>query len=335
MGAYGGTTEASKTPANWRNIADLTNDWTVDFNDLKVFVDYWLETGQCIPSDLNRSQAVDFVDVAIFGKQWSGTPVIEPGIVYQVDDCNMGAGQSSAVASEPGETRFSVRVEGSYIHFEDLITANCCIDEIELLMTVEDNLITIYEIEHLTTPCLCMCQFPVTARLGPFEDGSYLVEVIDVDGHSLGVVEVTIGEPIEPGITYQIEDCNQGASGLFAAGDSPPTRFSVTVEGSYINFEDMMLANCCPDELELQMVVEDNLITIYEIEHLTMPCRCICNYPITATLGPFEPGTYTLEVYQEWQLYRKHNCYYKPVWVTAQRQLTVVVTSSFAKTDGR
>ena len=66
MGAYGGTAEASKTPANWRNIADLTNDWEVDFNDLKVFVDYWIETGQCIPSDLNRSQAVDFVDFAIF-----------------------------------------------------------------------------------------------------------------------------------------------------------------------------------------------------------------------------------------------------------------------------
>ncbi len=69
MGAYGGTAEASKSPANWRSIADLTNDWTVDFNDLKVFVDYWLETGECIPSDLNRSQAVDFVDFAIFARQ--------------------------------------------------------------------------------------------------------------------------------------------------------------------------------------------------------------------------------------------------------------------------
>ena len=80
MGAYGGTAEASKTPADWRSIADLTNDWTVDFNDLKVFVDYWLETSQCIPSDLNRSQSVDFSDFAIFGQQWSDTFAIEPGI---------------------------------------------------------------------------------------------------------------------------------------------------------------------------------------------------------------------------------------------------------------
>jgi parallel beta-helix repeat protein len=70
MGAYGGTAEASKSPANWRSIADLTNDWAVDFNDLKVFVDYWLETGQCIPSDLNRSQSVDFADFALMAFRW-------------------------------------------------------------------------------------------------------------------------------------------------------------------------------------------------------------------------------------------------------------------------
>lgn len=70
MGAFGGTAEASKTPDNWRNIADLTNDWTVDFNDLKVFVDYWLDTGECIPSDLNRSQSVDFKDFSLMAYHW-------------------------------------------------------------------------------------------------------------------------------------------------------------------------------------------------------------------------------------------------------------------------
>lgn len=71
MGTHGGTAEASKSPANWRNIADLTNDWLVDFNDLKVFVDYWLETGRCIPSDFSRNQSVDFIDLAIFCQQWN------------------------------------------------------------------------------------------------------------------------------------------------------------------------------------------------------------------------------------------------------------------------
>jgi hypothetical protein len=70
MGAYGGTAEASKSPANGRNIADLTNDWAVDSNDLKVFVNYWLETGECIPSDFDRSRSADFNDYSIFALQW-------------------------------------------------------------------------------------------------------------------------------------------------------------------------------------------------------------------------------------------------------------------------
>ncbi len=70
MGTYGGTAQASKSPADWRSIADLTNDWFVYFDDLKVFVNYWLETGQCIPGDLDRSRFVNFTDFAIFADDW-------------------------------------------------------------------------------------------------------------------------------------------------------------------------------------------------------------------------------------------------------------------------
>jgi len=189
MGAFGGTEEASKSPADWRSIADLTNDWTVDFNDLKVFVDYWLETGECIPSDLNRSQFVDFVDFAIFGQQWAGTPVAKPAIEYEIFPCDQGL----FAAGEAGQTRFSAVVEGRYIHFEDMMTANCCPDELELIMTVEDNLITIHEIEHLTTPCFCICDYPVTATLGPFEEGTYILEVYEDWSGFIGSTVVTIG----------------------------------------------------------------------------------------------------------------------------------------------
>jgi hypothetical protein len=70
MGAYGGTSQASKSPANWRSLADLTNDWIVDSNDLKVFVGYWLKAGRCIPGDLNRNQYTDFVDFAFISLDW-------------------------------------------------------------------------------------------------------------------------------------------------------------------------------------------------------------------------------------------------------------------------
>ena len=193
MGAYGGTAEASKSPANWRSIADLTNDWVVDSNDLKVFVGYWLDTGDCIPSDLNRSQFVDFKDFAIFGRQWSYPSALEPGIFYQVEDCNMEGGQYQPPDSN--DMRFSVWVEGRYIHFKDLITANCCADEIELQMTLEDGLITIFEIEHLTIPCTCICDYPATAILGPFEPGDYTLEVYEDYGGFIGSTTVVIEPP--------------------------------------------------------------------------------------------------------------------------------------------
>jgi hypothetical protein len=294
MGAYGGTSETSKSPTYWRSIADLTNDWIIDNNDLKVFVGYWLQTGECVPGDLNRSQFVDFNDFAIFGRQWQEKGP-GPGITYEVDTC-IPWEPGSSMAEEPNQTRFSIWVEGNNIFFEDLITANCCA-WIELQMTVEGNLITIYEIENMIgVPCPCICDYPVTATLGPFEEGTYFVKVIGINGSSLGVVEVTIGGP---GITYQIEDCDPNTSGLSTTTEPGQTRFTITVEASNIGFEDMMYANCCPDKLEVQMTVTETIIKIDEIEHTSEGCRCMCDFPIKATLGPFEPGIYVLEVYED------------------------------------
>ena len=66
MGAYGGTATASKSPENWRNIADLNNDWVMDESDLRIFCDYWLADSFEPPSDLNRDGKVGFKDYAVF-----------------------------------------------------------------------------------------------------------------------------------------------------------------------------------------------------------------------------------------------------------------------------
>ena len=190
MGACGGTAEASKSPANWRSIADITNDWIVDSNDLKVFVNYWLETGECIPSDLDRSQSVDFNDFAILGGQWQQKGP-GPVITYETGGC-IPVDFASSAAGESDPTRFTVTVEGQYILFEDMMRANCCPDELELLMTVEGNLITIYEIEHTPMPCPCICDYPITATLGPFEPGTYTLDVYE-DGTFIGTTTVAIG----------------------------------------------------------------------------------------------------------------------------------------------
>jgi hypothetical protein len=121
-----------------------------------------------------------------------------------------------------------------------------------------------------------------------------------IDGQDFGVFymdwEGCGDPPPEPAMSYNIEDCDSAKA---AGPDKDALRFSATVEGNYILFEDMMVANCCPDELLLEMTVDGDLITVNEIEHTSMPCLCLCDFPVTATLGPFAPGTYTLEVYED------------------------------------
>ncbi|GEM_PF-1932837 len=70
MGAYGGTDKASKTPANWASLADLTNDHKVDFNDWAAFAAYWMDDGYCIPSDLDRNEVVNLLDINLFANEW-------------------------------------------------------------------------------------------------------------------------------------------------------------------------------------------------------------------------------------------------------------------------
>jgi len=50
--------------------ADFDEDNTVDFNDLRIFAQLWLESGQYIFADLNHDNFVDFEDFAELGLDW-------------------------------------------------------------------------------------------------------------------------------------------------------------------------------------------------------------------------------------------------------------------------
>jgi hypothetical protein len=110
MGADGGTTQASKTPAGWRSLADMTNDWQINLDDVKVFTSYWLMTGQCLPGDLNRNQTVDFKDFAIFAEKYDETHRAELNIIYNIGLCTQGLSQNTLL-DQFDQTRFTVTVE--------------------------------------------------------------------------------------------------------------------------------------------------------------------------------------------------------------------------------
>jgi hypothetical protein len=70
MGACGGTKQASMSLSAIGNIADLNNDDTVDYIDLRLFTEKWLNQQFLLPEDLNRNVSVDFCDFAIFANNW-------------------------------------------------------------------------------------------------------------------------------------------------------------------------------------------------------------------------------------------------------------------------
>ncbi len=292
MGAYGGTTEASKSPPGWALLSDMTNDRTNNFADLKVLVDYWLTAGQCLPADFDRSGFVDSADYSIFAQQFGQTASPLSGLSYNIGDCQNEVYQTDYIPTLPP---FSIRVEGRYIYFEDIMYANCCPDELGLQMERDGNHITLREIAP-GGMCDCMCYFPVTATLGPLEDGTYIIDVYDNYGQWRGNAEVTIDGSSQSTVNYQISSCDMGMSALEDEPNST-TVFTITVQGQYIHFEDIMVANCCPDKLEIETIIDANHITINEIETTTSGCRCTCDFPVTATLGPLDDGTYTIEVF--------------------------------------
>lgn len=190
IGIYGGTAEASKTPVGWGLLADINNNWVVDFPDLLIFGSYWLDSGECIPSDLDRSQTTDSADFAWLSGEWLNVrSVAKAGVSYQIQDCDPGA---KSTVGDKDALRFSATVDGNYILFEDIMVANCCKTEVWLEMTVEDNLITLYELEYTPMPCYCICDFPITATLGPFASGTYTLDVYEDWGGFIGSTIVSI-----------------------------------------------------------------------------------------------------------------------------------------------
>jgi len=70
MGALGGMSQASMYSSDAGNIADLSNNGSVDYTDLMMFTNKWLYQEVLLPEDLNRNRFVNGIDFAIFANNW-------------------------------------------------------------------------------------------------------------------------------------------------------------------------------------------------------------------------------------------------------------------------
>jgi len=78
-GAYGGTPQASLSPANLGHRTDLNHDGRVGPPDLLRLGRCWAVADDLLAEDFNRNGAVDFNDFAILAASWrAGPPVVAP-----------------------------------------------------------------------------------------------------------------------------------------------------------------------------------------------------------------------------------------------------------------
>jgi hypothetical protein len=54
--------------------------------------------------------------------------------------------------------------------------------------------------------------------------------------------------------------------------------------------------NCCIEDIEVAVTVDDYVISLLETEILEVPCDCICPYDITTRVTNLVPGVYTLRI---------------------------------------
>jgi hypothetical protein len=60
--------------------------------------------------------------------------------------------------------------------------------------------------------------------------------------------------------------------------------------------------NCCPDDIEVILSSQGNIVTLHEKEILTTPCYCLCCYNIYTEIAGLVPGEYTIVVcWQDWE----------------------------------
>jgi hypothetical protein len=177
---------------------DFEHDNVIDMADLKWFIDsYWPDDANFVAFadfarywqkrvvhigniriDLNKDGIVNFVDFSIFAEHWLDG-LNNPDYIqsFTTEDCGYYSG-------------CNIIQKYNYIYLGHFIFATSC-DRLGLNVSVDGNYIRINE--TVTADCSSTstgCFYPITATLGPFPSGSYVVELL-YRGESVTFKDVT------------------------------------------------------------------------------------------------------------------------------------------------
>ncbi|MFQ6007956.1 MAG: dockerin type I repeat-containing protein [Candidatus Zixiibacteriota bacterium] len=203
---------------------------------------------------------------------------------------------------------------------------NCCPSSIDADITIEGGLITIDESESFDTlgPCYCLCLFDVDIEIVNLPHGQYTIMVNELYLQAGDdTLEFTISLTSSPDSgsycvtrdhypwgywqTPPVDYSECKAFQKAAPSDSTPPNQSC-IEYQYdgqnvLSFTHRNAGfNCCPDELAAAIHVEDNVITIEEIEYLySGGCYCLCLFDLSYEVTGLPPGEYTVIVIEPYR----------------------------------
>ena len=117
-------------------------------------------------------------------------------------------------------------------------------------------------------------------------------EGVNVDYEDQCVTEPKLEEYSNSGCLTQVKGKTPGDQYPWCGGDE----VGITVEGRTIQIVHRNATyNCCPDDIEVSLVVEGNVLNLTETEILTTPCDCLCCYNIESTMVDLSPGIYLVQ----------------------------------------
>jgi hypothetical protein len=179
--------------------ADTDGDAIVNMVDVLNVIGNW-GAGPFDPpgSDTNQDGVVDITDFLRVVGDWGLCPTPGPHLDGYSNSGCMPEGERVSPPC-PGSDAFEFVVEGDRLMVTHLNTTyNCCPEDIEVTLAVDEWRLVLTEQEILVMPCPCVCCYDVESTVAGLTPGEYIVEYWWFD-YETGQEEVSLHIVVVPG----------------------------------------------------------------------------------------------------------------------------------------
>ncbi|MHC5046916.1 MAG: hypothetical protein ACYTGY_10185 [Planctomycetota bacterium] len=152
--------------------ADTNGDGVVGINDALNVIGNW-GSGPFNPpgSDTNQDGVVDVIDFLRVVGDWGPCPSPGPHLIGYANSGCLPEGERVSPPCE-NDDGFELVVEGDRLTITHRdATYNCCPEDIEVALEVDEWLLVLTETEVLVEPCFCVCCYEVDSTVGGLAPG--------------------------------------------------------------------------------------------------------------------------------------------------------------------